>query len=87
MTKQITDYLWTALGVEVKVSSYTDSRFPAFLGWNYDFFSFMLGEHSCLLAFKKPEVQLTPSAIAKNVGFLAAQTGYSVILGCDEGSA
>ena len=83
MTKQITDYLWTALGVEVKVSSYTDSRFPAFLGWNYDFFSFMLGEHSCLLAFKKPEVQLTPSAIAKNVGFLAAQTGYSVILGCD----
>ncbi len=83
MIQKITDYLRTALGVKIEASPCTDSSFPAFLGWSYDFYRFMLGKHSCLLVFKKPEVQLTPAVIAKNVGYLAAQTGHTVILGCD----
>ncbi len=83
MIRQITDYLRTALGVEIKAIAYTDSHLPAFLTWSYDFYSFALGGHSCLLAFKRPEALLTPAIITKNVDFLATQTGNTVIFGSD----
>ncbi len=82
MIREITDYLRMALGIEIHASAYTDAHFPAFLGWNYLFYSFTLGEHSCLLAIKKPEALLTPTSIAKHVDFLAAQTGRTIIFGC-----
>ena len=83
MIRQITDYLRIALGVEVKASAYDGSHLPAFLGWSYVFYSFTLGEHSCLMAVRKPDASLAPAAIAKHVGFLATQTGRTVIFCSD----
>jgi len=83
MIKRITDCLRTALGVEVKASVYADSHLPAFLGWSYAFYSFNLGEHSCLMAIRKPEASLTPADIAKHIAFLVMQTERTVIFGCD----
>ncbi len=83
MIKQIIDYIRITLGIEINASEYADSHFPAFLGWSYVFYSFTLGEHSCLLSIKKPDASLTPVAIAKHVDFLAKQTGRTVIFGCN----
>lgn len=82
MIRQITDYLKTALGVEIEATEYSANHLPAFLGWCYDFFCFSLGGHSCLLAIKKPAVHLTPMSIAKNINYLAVHTGYTIIFGC-----
>ena len=83
MIQQTTDYLKTALDIETEATAYMDSRFPAFLGWSYDFYRFTIRDHSCLLAMSKDDAQLTPSVIAKNIGFLRTLTGDTVIFGCN----
>ena len=83
MIQQTTDYLKTALCVEAEATTYTDNRFPAFLVWSYDFFRFTIGGHSCLLAMRKNDAQLTPSTIAKNINYLRTLTDDTIIFGCN----
>jgi len=79
MLNQISNYLNLALGIDLKAERYDNSSLPAFLNWNYEFYSFSLETHSCLLAIQRPDVQLTPMVIAKNIDFLEHQTGLTVI--------
>ena len=81
--RRITDYLKTALGVEIKATAYANRHLPAFLGWNYGLRRLAIGGQSYLLAMRKPDAPQTPAAIAKSLAFLKEQTGKAVVFGDD----